>query len=287
MSKSFYRALLSILWCTPSLQAKTDEPEKVGNFLLPTSQQTGPLYGFGQNIVDKGDKLVFVNVNQLLGRTKNLSLIAPGFLYGIWDNLSLFIFTPIVAHARDGCNRSHGISDIWVQFEYAFVNQKTETTNTQATLVGSILLPTGSAKKNPNTGFGSGSFFLGGTLSYSTQWLSVWLQGAGLLTTKHHATKVGNNWLYQIGLEKCFTTYHGWMVAGMLEGVGFYSQRDKICGVFDNNSGSNTFYLAPSLWASSQTWIIQLGAAVPVLRQVTGTQTRYGAFLNLNIGYKF
>lgn len=106
----------------PLLKAKVDEPEKVGNYLLTTSQQPGVLFGFGQNIVDKGDKQIFMNVNQFFGQRMNLSLLIPGFLYGIRDDLSLFAFFPIVAHQREGCNSSHGISDFFVQLEYTYLN---------------------------------------------------------------------------------------------------------------------------------------------------------------------
>lgn len=261
--------------------------EKVGNFLLPSSQQAGPLYGFGQNIIDKGNKQFFINMNQLFGRCKNLSLPIPGFLYGIQNNLSLFIFLPVVAHARDGCNRSHGVSDLWLQLEYAYINKATEKTVTQATLVTSLLLPSGSAKKNPNTGNGLTSFFLGGTFSYTTQWWAIWFQPGGLLTTKHHCTKFGNTFLYQFGIEKCFAARNGWIIAGMVEGLGIYSVRDKIQGLIDPNSGGNTFWIAPSLFASSAVWLFQLGIAGPAVQHLNGIQNKYSSYLNLNIGYKF
>jgi hypothetical protein len=40
------------------------EQMHVGNFALPTSQQPAPLIAFGQNILDKGELLLF-NVNSV------------------------------------------------------------------------------------------------------------------------------------------------------------------------------------------------------------------------------
>ncbi len=285
----FSRSVSLLLMYTIALQmsAKIDEPEKIGNFLLPSSQQAGPLFGFGQNIVDKGDKQVFLNYNLFQGRQRSLSILFPGFLYGIRDDLSLFIFFPIITKSRDGCSRSHGISDILMQLEYAYVDKKTKSTATQATVIGALFLPTGSAKKIPSTGFGSPSILLGATFSYTTRLWLAWVQGGAILTSKHHGTKFGNKFLYQTGFEWCFYAQKGWLLAWMIEGLGLYEHKDRMQEKLDKNSGGNTFWIGPSFWASSKKWIIQAGVAAPVVQHLSGIQNKYSYWIDINIGYKF
>src|SRR5436190_21033773 len=62
----------------------------MGNFALPTSQQPGPLIGFGQNIVEAGDRQFFLYANYLKGQQKKYVEAVPSFVYGISDTASLF-----------------------------------------------------------------------------------------------------------------------------------------------------------------------------------------------------
>ena len=99
------------------LGAKGDEPIKEGNFSLPTSQQPGPLLGFGQNIVDKHDVQVFLFPDFLVGPCKRFSELAPSVLYGIRDDLSLFVELPIAASFCLATQCSSGPEDLIAQLE--------------------------------------------------------------------------------------------------------------------------------------------------------------------------
>lgn len=267
--------------------AKGDETENVGNFLLPTSQQPGPLYAFGQNIVDQHDFQIFINLFQIGGKSRNLSQFFPSILYGIRDDFSLFIAVPFTAASKDGNNHAAGLNDMSIQLEYAFINKKVLTSITQATIVGNIGIPSGSGKKVPHTGYGALSFFLGFTFSYSTAYWYVWIDAGTTLTTPRNKTKFGNQFLYQGGIEYCFATRPGWIFAAEVELFGLYEQKDKINGTKDNNSGGNTFWIGPSLWASSEKLIFEIGIAAPIAQHLNGTQTKNNYFLETNFGYKF
>ena len=282
------RLFFLILMIHSALQgAKGDEPEKIGNYLLPTSQQPGPLYGFGQNIVDKHDLQFFLYLNQRGGNQVNFTDLMPTILYGIRDDLSLFIGIPFTPKYKMYCHNSSGMEDIMFQLEYAFINKKTLKSITQATVVGNIELPTGSSKKNPHTGFGAPSFFLGLTLSHSAHYWYAWIQSGTTLTLEHHKTKFGNQFFYQGGIEGVITTRAGWLFAWMVELFGIYEQKDKICGMKDKNSGGNTFYIGPSLWISSEKLIFQLGIAAPATQHLFGKQPKISYFLAADFGYKF
>lgn len=267
--------------------ARGDEREKIGNYLLPTSQQPLPLYGFGQNIVDKHDLQFLLYLNQKGGKQVNFTDIMPSILYGIRDDLSLFIILPFTPKYKTNSDTSSGIEDTILQLEYAFFSKKTFKSNTQATIVGNIGLPTGSSKKVPHTGFGAPSFFLGLTLSHSERYWYAWIQGGTTLTLQRHETKFGNQFYYQGGFEGVITTRPGWLFAWMVELFGLYEQKDKICGKQDHDSGGNTFYIGPSLWASSEKLIFQLGLAFPAAQHLFGEQPNVRYFLATNFGYKF
>ncbi|HXW86313.1 MAG TPA: hypothetical protein VEK38_03135 [Candidatus Bathyarchaeia archaeon] len=258
----------------------------IGNFALPTSQQPGPLFSFGQNIVDKNNFQIFLSGDSFVGDRKNYSDIMPSILYGVSDNFSIFINVPFAVHLRLNDEKSSGIGDITVQAEYAFYGHDTLSTGADATIVLNIGFPTGSASKAPPTGFGGTTIFAGGTLSYSTfDWYLFTCQGV-LLTTSHKQTKFGNQVFYQFGVERCVNFFHGWITAFFLELFGIYSQRSIFQNTLDLNSGSNIFHAAPSVWFSSEHFTFQAGFAVPIFQKLRGIQNRNYFTAAINFGWK-
>lgn len=144
-----------------------------------------------------------------------------------------------------------------------------------------LTLLTGSAQKQPPTGFGSPSFFIGSTLSRMyVDWFAFASPGV-VLTTRHNDTKFGNQFLYQGGFGRHLINIKGWMI----EGDGQYSQRNKINGGIDFNSGGNVVYVTPSLWVSSKKLIVQLGVGLPVTQNLYGNQTKDSYLLVANLGW--
>src|SRR5579863_302534 len=76
------------------------EPDKVGNFLLPLSQQPFPLYGFGQNFVKKNEMQGFLNFYQIGGKHINFTALIPRFLYGITEKLTIFASVPVTITSK-------------------------------------------------------------------------------------------------------------------------------------------------------------------------------------------
>ncbi len=260
----------------------------VGNFALPLSQQPAPLFSFGQNLVDKGDMLVFVNYNQLKGPRSNFIDVVPSILYGLTDTLSLFVELPIAAKFQHEGFTSHGVSDLVVQLEQIVYAKETSTSVNEITAVGNMTFPTGSAEKMPQTGFGSPTFFLGVTLSHTDiDWYYFSSFGC-LITTFHKNNKIGNLFLYQFGVGKniAYKTDQ-WILNWMVELDGTYKQRDRICDVVDCNSGSNTVIIGPSLFFSTQRFEMDGGIAVIASQHLLGRETRDHFFASFYAGWKF
>jgi hypothetical protein len=264
------------------------EPPKIGNFALPSQQQPGALISFGQNTIDKKQARWYLFADDFIGVEKHFADIIPGILYGVTDNLSIFFNVPIAASYRENKNHSSGLEDVFLQLEYGFYAKQTSTFSDEATLVTHVTFPTGSTQKQPTTGFGSPSVFLGATFNRTyVDWFGFTSHGV-VETTSHDGTKIGNQFLYQFGLGRNIkSVVSQWMLAWMVEVDGLYVQRNKIQGITDPDSGGNVIYITPSLWFSTKKLIIQLGVGAPITQHLFGEQKRDNYLLAANFGYNF
>ena len=263
-------------------------PLRVGNFALPVSQQTVPLIAFGQNIVDKGDVLAFAFGDQLKGTQQSFAELTPSILYGISNEFSIFVQLPIALKFKTEQSKSRGVQDLTIQLEGVVYAPETESTADVMTLVANMGFPTGSATKEPLTGFGSPSFFLGFTLSHTnTAWYYFTSLGT-TLTTSRKNTKFGNEFLYQFGLSRNISyKADKWILNWMIELDGFYEQRDKVLGMIDRNSGGHTLILGPSLWFSTQRFMAQGGISAVIFEHLFGIQPKNQYFVAAVVGWKF
>jgi hypothetical protein len=268
-------------------EKKKEEPPKIGNFALPTSQQPAALFGFGGNIIDKGEIQWYFFADDFNGPKQNTVDLIPGILFGITEDWSIFFNLPVTPLMKDGHNQSRGFEDCFIQLEYAFYNNSTSEFVDEATIVGNVTFPSGSTKRNPPTGFGAPSLFLGGTY-YRTyvDWILFTAQGA-VLTTSEHGTKIGDQFLYQWGIGKNIPSPEGWIYAWLLEVDGQYNKRNRIHGDIDPNSGGNTIYVTPSIWVSTKEMIFQFGVSLPVNQNLFGEQRKFDYALNLNFSWSF
>lgn len=277
----------------PLVGKEVDEKDKVkqvkiGNFSLPVSQQPGPLIGFGQNILDKGDLVSFLYLDQLGGVNKSFTQVAPSILYAIRDNFSIFIELPIAAKFKLNNNVTRSLEDLIVQLEYAPYNKDTTTTGDMISLVVNMGFPTGLALKEPPTGFGAPSFFMGFTATHvETDWYYFTSFGS-TVTTSHKNTKFGNQFLYQFGLSKNIRyAPDAYIFNWMIELDGTYKQRNKIRGFIDQNSGGNEVLLGPSLWFSTEHFIAQGGISFFISQHSFGIQEKDRYRAAFNFAWKF
>lgn len=261
---------------------------KEGNLALSTSQQPTPLFLYGQNIVDKGDIQGELYIDWHKGKNQTFIDILPGVLYGVNDRFSLFFITPITPKYQVNSYRSSGFEDFFIQGEYAALYKEKEQSTSMITIIGSLYLPTGSTKKNPATGFGSPSFFIGATASYlSVEWYAV-VAPCALFTTSNSGTKSGNIFYYQGCLGRnIFGDPDGWILTGMIELFGIYQTASKINGILDPNSGSNITYVGPTLWSSSRKFFGQVGILFPAAQNYRGNQNKNTFLLAVDLGWRF
>ncbi len=264
-----------------------EEPPKIGNFALATSQQPYGLFAFGGNVIDKGEVQLFLFADDFEGKRKVIIDLIPSALFGITDEWSIFFNFPYAPKLKDGCQTSSGLEDIFIQMEFAFYNKKTATYVDQATVVGNVTTPTGSIRKMPPTGFGSPSFFIGGTYCrMMVDWFVFAGQGA-ILTTSDHRTKIGDQFLYQFGFGRNIPSPPDRIYAWMIEIDGQYNQKSRVHGKIDPNSGGNAIFVTPSIWISTKNFLFQFGVGFPVNQNLFGRQNKFDYVLNLNVAWSF
>lgn len=265
------------------------EQLKIGNFAVSGTMQPVPFLGFGENIIDRYDTLGCLFPSFTVGKNESFSDITPYILYGVSDYFSVLLGFPTALRYKQEDCRSSGSSDALLQFEYAYYIKQKETWTNELTIVASLILPTGNECKTPSTGLGSTNFFLGLTASHlSTEWYLYGSGGVFLATPYDNNTKVGNRFLYELGLGKNIAySKDNWILLWMIEFVGLYAQKSRIRGIINNDSGSNRLLLGPSLWFSTQRIIIQGGIAPVISHHRSGKQSKTSFFAGISVCAKF
>jgi hypothetical protein len=265
------------------------EQLKIGNLSLPSSQQPGPLIAFGQNIVNKKDLQLFTYVDSLQGYRKSLTEFVPTLLYGIRDDLSLFIQLPVAAKFKiDNCTVT-GVEELLVQFEYALYEKTQLTYTNQITLVTNITISSGSDFAGFRRAEDGTVFFLGFTTSHTgTNWYPFASLGTRITTKNSMNNKSGNQFLYDIGLSKNIKYQPDkYIFNWMIEFTGFYEQKSKVQGIINPSSGGNSILLGPSFWFSSERFILQAGVSWVVYEKLFGKQNKNKYYIAVDCGWKF
>lgn len=278
--------LPGILWGNEN---EKTEPLPIGNFSVPTVTQISPLVSFGQLLIGEKALLPQLMGAYTRGHNSYANLIDPNVIYGIQDDLAVFFSVPYSLGERSGSSHSSGIKDVFLQLEYGFYSKRCSDYILEATVVGNVQFPTGSSLKNPPTGAGSFSYFLGTTCAYLTaNWYAFVSPGINLTST-HHGTKFGNSYLYQWGFARYIKQLspRGWIFDLMVEFDGTYSEKNKIRGTTDPNSGGNVIFVIPSIWLSSKRWILQWGIGFPLLQNLNGHQTKAKYLIGYNLAVAF
>lgn len=262
--------------------------ENIGNFSLPASQQQGPLLSFGQNIVNKGDFQFYNFFGSVQGKNRKIGNITPGFLYGLSDKSSLFVYMPVVVTNHSDNPLYKWIQDLNIEFEWALYDHVEPTFETQITIVTNMTLPTGSAFSYPAQGLGVPGFFLGLTAGYmDINWFYFASPGF-LFSPANKGNKIGDSFLYQCGLGRNIAYVRDkWIFSWLFEFDGLYQRKSRVNGCLDHNSGGNEIICGGSLWFSTQRLILQAGASWVIEQHLFGQQPKNHYLFAFNFGWKF
>ncbi len=267
-----------------------EKPQLIGNLSLPALTQIAPLVSFGQHVIGKG---ILPELTGFYLRVHDgyMDTILPSLIYGVRDDLALTVAFPFTPKSKADGSHSSGMEDIFFQMEYAFFQGSYSDHTLQSTLVASVSFPTGSSEKNPPTGNGWFSYFLGTTFTYMAYNWYAFLSPGVQIPTMHDGNKVGNSYLYQFGFARYIDQLSppGWIFDLMFEFDGTYTQKSKMGGSANPDSGGNVIFFTPSIWMSSESIILQIGAGVPIYQNLNGHQPRilYLIGYNFGVGFQF
>ncbi len=271
---AFFTFFISTVYGRTELPEKLNAP-RLGNYALPGSQQVFPLVAFGQAVMGANVLQLGMPVTATVGSQNNYTTsITADILWGITDYLSLYVALPVSLRNRSQNSYSSGLNDMLIQFEGALLEAGDKYHAYTWTLVGNVTAPFGSIEKNPPTGFGATSFFVGSTFSYLDPIWYAFASSGLTMPLKGKDIQSGNQFLYQAGVGRNIPTSDKFIFSWILEFDGIYTTRNKINGVNDPNSGSNLIYMTPSLYLATRSWIFQLGAGYPIIQTVNGNQSK-------------
>lgn len=276
-----------LLYLSCAIQAEESSPLAIGNLALPPSQQPRLLFCFGQNIVDRHDVIGYDNLFVRKFQKDHFLANDIGLLYAPSDRSSIIGSVLAPVDYKTGKKRSTGIGDTMITGEYAYLQKEYETSVTLATVVGSVTFPTGSAKKDPPTGFGSMSYFIGGTLfNLSIDWY-IYSSLGNLFITKHNGSKFGDILSYQTGIGRNLKHMKDRILILFLEFNGFREKRDLEKNRVVPNSGSNTMFLGPSIFYATPRWTCAVGIQAPIYEKLCGNQPKSSWFFGFRFAWLF
>lgn len=276
-----FLALKIFFW---HVYAEDVEQVKKGNFSLPSSQQPGPLFGFGQNVVDAGTLQLIGYLDYRKAHHQDELNFFPSILYGITDRFALFGFLQAEPYRNvDGIHTSR-VSQVGLQFEYSVYANK------QATCIDELTIVWGSnfsVSPDVRREFFAPSFFLGATLSRMTNDWYLFASPAAILPTRKSNSKSGNTVTLQAGIGRNIPTSTNYILLAMLELNLISSQRNQILGSLDQDSGGQILFFGPTLWFATRSFFAQAGVIFPAYQHVRGKQNKSRYLVALNIGITF
>lgn len=301
--------LLLILINTGTCQSApllvTNEPPNIGNYSLKTSQQPGPFFSFGQNIIDKNQLLATYNPSYLYSKNQSILEGTPSLLYGISDSMSLLVTVPYAFRYNNGGQTQSGIGDLAIDLEYAFYNFENSKYSDQATIIFSPTFPisnldgiskknnptqrvSGFSRKNSPSNFSAFSYFFGATYSRMLIDWYCFLSPGVLLIEQQHSVQQGTQYYYNLGIGHTIKTEEKkYIFSGLLEINGQYSSKTKWGTDTVPNTGGNIIYATPSLWYSTPKIIVQVGISLPINQYWYGNQSKVSYYTSSIITWTF
>src|SRR3990167_2625190 len=147
-----------------------EDPTPVGNFALPASQQPGPFYSFGSNIIDKGQWQITGTPNIFKSTGERFVEFDTSILYGLSERSSLLFTLPsTIKYSNAATDDSYnGLGDVGLQGEYTLVDHSTKVSAAQISVIAALSVPSGKDRVSYN----GTTYFLAGTANYmSPSWL--------------------------------------------------------------------------------------------------------------------
>lgn len=286
--------LAFVFWCClfvlTSNASTSEEPPPIGNFSLPRSQRPGSFYSFGSNIIGPG-QLVARTLPNLFKSTGSYSIGSGAtLLYGTSAKSSLLFSVPITPYTTNRTSHHAGLSDVGLQGEYAIYERASSKDSELGALLAGFTVPSGASALS----YGTFSYFFGGTYSHS--WIDwIFFAAPGILQFGGNPkSRLGTRCYYELGVGRNISSQSGeYIFTGFLEVNGQYDKKNASPKPVTHQSGGsilsdgNLLFVSPSLYFSTQKWVLELGVSWPITQFWLGTQNEVNYFVGSAIAYTF
>jgi hypothetical protein len=245
----------------------------------------GPLFGFGQNIIDKGQFITASYFEQ----TGGLDILAfefdPFVLYGITDRASFLVEFNVPWTIMPGVS-SFGISNLFLQGEYALYYKHDEdygNAYNMWTIVGNIAPP---VAKDDTVGRQTMSFFLGTTTSHNSErWYAYASTGVFFSLRRKDHYQYGSYLAYEFGLGFPLITATHAFLSLIFEMNGRYQHPDTLRGVTVPDTGFNRIFFGPIIYFWYHGLTIEAGFQNSITARAFGQQPLADTRIGLYIAY--
>ncbi len=235
-------------------------------------------------------------ISDPLDREKSGLKLNTEIIYGVTQDIALTIKIPYLFLERketSGGERikktSSGVGDIVLRSKYSLYEKQMPGASLGLSSIVGIKLPTGDETGDPALGTGSVDFFGGLTAGYESRRWYAFSDLRYRVNTEANNVRNGNLIYYNIvfGIRPFLTEYTQPDLVLIVEFNGEYSEKDKVSGAKDPDSGGNTISVSPGMLLSYRNVMLKAGVKIPVSQELNGTQlgTDYEAVTAVEIHF--
>ncbi len=264
VDKMLTQTWLCVLLCIITVKIKAEQYKL---------RQIGPLFCFGQNILDKDSirlrevPYYFKNNQNSFAYTSHQAFYAPS------DDMIVWMGFPTLLK-NVGFNKTGKLIAIRLETEYAYHHVVNPEKRVIVSVLGNSIIPTRFTTGNspiPYNDTGGISCYIATTAGRLTPaWYLYGSTGAQINPPYHHK-KFGNMYRYEWIIGKGIPS-GSWNTYVMCEFSGIHLQRSRCADVTSFNSGGNIIYLGPSIISRSDHFYIWAGIQGAVLQGLHGNQ---------------
>ncbi len=218
------------------------------------------------------------------------SITAAG--YGVSDRFAVFGVIPLISKQAD-IGQTHieadGLADIKLFGRYQIYRKDGPGTTTRIAPFLGVNLPTGQTGK---TSDGSTDIFGGLILTRASTGWNLDSQIKYVANGKHNSFERGNTFGADVSLQVRLNPHDGNVnsggyLFGVLEAKLTRSDKDKLFGIENANSGGTSGFVSPGVQYATKRIIYEGAVMIPVIKDMNGTALQAGTTVIGSVRFNF
>lgn len=210
-------------------------------------------------------------------------------IYGVTEDLSLTIEVPHIIEKKEKRGISDGLGEVALRGKYQLFKKDTLGAQDKVSLIYGLKLPTGNEDKKPSLGSGSFDHLFGLSAGHESTTLYGFATGRYLLKTESGNEEKGDRAIIDIafGFRPWLRPYKSWDLVVLFENSYIFSQKNKLNGVKQENSGGHKILTGPTFLWSIRNVMVKGGIQFPVWQDLNGNQEKTDLRSVIAVEYHF